>query len=1548
MVKFLTTSLFQRLLTLLLVFTGSAVGNVAYAQIVVPRGTKPSDLFPQNAKLAGQLALARTELQEKKYRLGLQRLGFLLGSERPERGSAGPPLSEDYFFAEDPEAADSFASLKLAALDLIGGLPAEGRDVYEDLYGLIARAELGPAEAAGDYEKIAEVARRYYHTMAGYEAAYRLAAYRMDQGRPLAAARIYNRLLKQDRAAKRWNPVLSVRAAICWSRAGRIDLAAELLANLEFKGSADKIVFGGIKLSAIADIRSAPEQLMTLLTTTEPAKEMPADYQFVGGRPSRNLTQHDNFPFLRPRWQVSSVQNTPLRQFVARFDRSLNDGQELNLPAAQPLLVGNRLIVKTFGNEVAPAGTSIRAYRVDDGRLLWQTAVDPTFDPLPLNRPYPSPRGQVTPEDVGEQMARQFVWHDNTFANLSSDRSSIFSVEELLSIKRVQRATIAPLNTFNVLRAYDVRNGAARWEIGGPPGTAALPLAGTFFLGPPLPLEGRLYCLVEQDRQIRLLVLDPETGRLVWSQSLLAVLHDRDSLQSNPWRRVTGLSPAATDGLLICPTGVGGIVGFDLEQRCLLWHSHFRRSDGRAGARRAPMRSISQLHVFPGQDGSRWLDSTILIAEGRIFATPQESHELLCLDLLSGEPLWRKPKLDRLQVVGVERGHVAVVGSRQIEIFDVRNGQPIHKTPIAAPSGRAVFAGNRLLVPLSSAEVIVVDPRTGAVLERARSADAVVPGNLLSHPSGVISQGVTSLSVFQDVQQTERQVAGDLSRNPRDRTALVTRAELARQSGRLLAAAEDYRRVYDASGDPVVREELLDLSLQGLRTNFEEFRPRTDAIEELLEEFELRTAPATAVGLPQLRQPTTHPSVDSFMPTDRRGTYQRLLGLGYAAAGDPARSYEAISRYAAGSNGLYFDAVEKNWGVRRDRWFAARLAELLKVATPELRQQITRQSSQEVAAASDPRQAAALRRVITRYRSLPAAEQALRSLVDAVTDGIRPLESELALIRLRDGFDEQSAMFATAKLAELLLDFDHITAAADSLDDLRRLWPETEVTDGKTGTELVEKFSATPGVEQALSGASPWPSGRVNVAAEAAGGNRMTRMFNLPLSNPERRSASTLNFDFDNSRGAGVSAIVTGWTTGTNPQWRVEIPNINMRSFQAQGLGDLIIIRAGTELLALDTLGWPSGTGGEDAALRVGEILWRKSLAGSESDLEGASRAALAYGRDRRGRLLGRLGPVTAEAVFYQQGRSLFAVDPMTGMTIWQQGGIEYGSRLFLDDDRLMAVSPDSRVADYYSTADGSILGRREYIPGKQEIVNHNGNVLCLEYVNKLLVIQSRHVWSNTVRWKEVFQPPTPFTLVGEDRLAILPPSGELTLLSINDGKPIFRTPVPIKSGPKSLAVIPSGDIDIFVVYRGRPSIRRQPAGGARNLRNVLVTGSLYGVERRTGRLLWSQQVAQQHLDLSQPRGMPIVVLTKPLRVNSRSPEHKMKLLCLDKRTGRTIFDGEETMSQRITYNVDAEGQTVQLNLGRRKLRFQFTDEPIESESSDADAPQSEKSEAQD
>ena len=122
---------------------------------------------------------------------------------------------------------------------------------------------------------------------------------------------------------------------------------------------------------------------------------------------------------------------------------------------------------------------------------------------------------------------------------------------------------------YNRLVSLDLKTqGSLQWIVGGVDGEDEPRLAGAFFLGPPLPLNGQLYVLAEVKGEISLVVLDANNGQLSWSQQLAHV--DTRTITRDSTRRLAGATPSYSDGVLVCPTSAGAVVAVDISTHFLL------------------------------------------------------------------------------------------------------------------------------------------------------------------------------------------------------------------------------------------------------------------------------------------------------------------------------------------------------------------------------------------------------------------------------------------------------------------------------------------------------------------------------------------------------------------------------------------------------------------------------------------------------------------------------------------------------------------------------------------------------------------------------------------------------------------------------------------------------------------------------------------------------------------------------------------------------------------------------------------------------------------
>src|SRR5205823_2009109 len=115
------------------------------------------------------------------------------------------------------------------------------------------------------------------------------------------------------------------------------------------------------------------------------------------------------------------------------------------------------------------------------------------------------------------------------------------------------------------LVAINLEAGKIDWERGDPQHDSS-ELANSYFLGPPLPLAGKLYVLTEKAAELRLVCLEPGEGKPLWTQTLATA---KDKLLVDVARRINAVHLAYSNGILVCPNNAGAVLGIDLLSRSL-------------------------------------------------------------------------------------------------------------------------------------------------------------------------------------------------------------------------------------------------------------------------------------------------------------------------------------------------------------------------------------------------------------------------------------------------------------------------------------------------------------------------------------------------------------------------------------------------------------------------------------------------------------------------------------------------------------------------------------------------------------------------------------------------------------------------------------------------------------------------------------------------------------------------------------------------------------------------------------------------------------------
>lgn len=1491
-------------------------------------------------ELKKRVDMAGDALERKDYRTAVEIIQRGILDRVPAAGSA----SADYFLDQEMQH-----SLRRSARSLIAELPAEGRRIYELQYGVTARQLLDRARTTQDLEALEEVVRRYFHTRAGYEAAWLLGSLNLDRGEPLAAARQFEQLLRLPEAVRPREPLLSLKTALAWAQAGMKDRALQIL------GSLTPALNGKGGESAA---RTPEETLVWLQQVMGQNRELaPALAQIwnvFGGSANRNGSILPASPVWQTAWSYPTIQRPEAqdpRQYEYVEQRVLELAAEragsgkVALPVSHPLVVGDTVVFRTLSN--------IRAVDRRSGKRLWENFfVSPSWTHLVEeghNETVPVGNRQQSPLDM---FLSQRTWQNLTSGTLSTDGSRVFAVESLGFVGPWPAQPGLPAHRLsagdsNRLVACELSTGRLSWELGGHRGDAELELAGAYFLGPPLPLGGSLYCLAEVSGELRLLVLEAATGELQWWQSLLL---SEDPLLQSPERRFSGVGVAAGDGIMVCPTAAGAVIAIDLATRELLWGFRYRKPEPPADRNNLVLMRMRQAMMRGGQlteEEEQWQDSTPVIAAGRVLLTPADSSELFCLRLSDGQLEWSQPRGQGLYLAGVHQHRAIVVSRTQVEAYDLnQNGSPAWKepVPIPVPGGRGVRSGRFYYLPLSTDEIATIDLETGRMLVRSPAPDSAAAGNLVAADGGLISQSATGLNGFTPLDTLQNSLAARLQRNSRDASALAVRGELRLHSGQEQAGLTDLREALDVQPDlDRARQALASALLDRLRTDYAAYRHTVPELSQLIDD-------------PQ-----------------KRWAFHRQNAAGLAESKEFLAAFQELERFAGpetATSGLR--PLDGDLLLRGDRWFRSQAENVFRQGTPAeqtaMNQQLRETMDRVLArAARDPaadqpvnrqipvvaprpgdraralkqREISALWRLLQYYSPLPGAETIRVALFERLSGQGDRLQREQLLEQLRGSQNPELAARATFELASLRLSQQDHPDIAGLIDDLATRYGDVLLPDGTPAGRRATQLRSLLKTDRPAGPA--WPHRRLVATRDARRGS-VQHHYAVEIIGDPGPHFMGWRLELDQQR-----HFLSAFDADGTKRWSLGLKGLRDASNRVldvpQNLGNyalihghLVAVALGGTLYCLD--GLP-----EAGSPRV---LWNRPLYDQHSDSQfrnnisvrqvmvGAGQRKIMV-TDPWGRPIGKLGVISRDVVAYQQGTSLFGVDPMTGSTLWERKNIPRGSQIFGDGDYVFASSSGAGQAIMLNAATGEYAGS-PLLPGGDSLITSRGRMLVLQEAAEQpgqLRLRGVDAASSETRWSRLLSEGSQFAVIDGVEIAALEPSGKFQIVEIATGEQRVEAQVQPEQNLSQIIVLRDESFYVLMTQQpdnGRNNVRAVAIG----MNNPLVNGHVYGFDRTDGRLIWSRAMQQQAFDLSQPNSLPVLIFTvrtyQLFRQGRSFNPNQFSLLMIDKRNGQLVFErsGSESLAPYELDTNPAEG-TIEIRFHQSQVGIKVGEEPLES-----------------
>jgi outer membrane protein assembly factor BamB len=681
-------------------------------------------------------------------------------------------------------------------------LPPSGRATYERLFGAAARQLLGQSIETGRSVYASETLRRYFHTAAGFDASKWLASRWLDQGESRLAARLLERLLTEPAHRERVTPNLLVQAAVTQRLAGNEVRARELFASL---GETRIRIGGEERVGAQLNEQLAARRAEPTLKPSHSQEWLAA-----GGGFGRRAISSGSMPWLKPLWPPVplTTDRSAIREWLeAQDERNM---QQMAV-AAEPLVVRGQVIVREMNGLVA--------FGLHTGRRLWSYP-----SALPYGEWLPRVMGQAG-ENNRIGAVRETLVTNSASRTMSSDGRRVFVIDVLPtegkpdlrdepanddSVKReldvltqlvalplednlagdsISRRALAPGSNASTqsepdASAFRMMSSEARprpmWTLDGLAAASKLGHrgCGVQFLGPPVIVDDSLFVMgelfslddfaAEKNNQICLIAIDGSNGEPLWSQGLVLVDEPFFRPRQRSRRNPVG-SPTVADGMLICPTDVGLIVGVDLVTGRQRWVYSYRV--GEAERRR---------EYFPEPLGWDGTPTWPVIYRDRVLLLSRFSDELHCLEATTGKLAWRVPRGDAVYIGAVTDDRIVLVGEREVRAIAMpADGtqstdavEPMWSHLVGPVTGRGVRAGEDFLVPLKSGRVACLELATGRdrgfaitrtfdptgirrtvnqVNEDDENDDqelAPWPGNLIACDDVVVSLGLSHLAVY--------------------------------------------------------------------------------------------------------------------------------------------------------------------------------------------------------------------------------------------------------------------------------------------------------------------------------------------------------------------------------------------------------------------------------------------------------------------------------------------------------------------------------------------------------------------------------------------------------------------------------------------------------------------------------------------------------------------------------------------------------------------------------------------------------------------------------
>lgn len=1454
------------------------------------------ELFPQSARVARDRRadavweLARIEVARRDWAAAVVAIQELLD---------GPNT-----FVNDRSRSPS---LKAEAERLLRSGPAVLRDSYERAYGAEANRLWQEARDNGHVEKLRTVVARFGMTRAGWFALRDLAARHLDRGEWALAAAASTRLAEHPHSAVVADGSWIARWILAAARSEESrGLSTELWTRYQTRLEATPAPAGSNEKDLREWLRNHVPSIAAATSATPEQRWRSA----ISLAPAEQTV-----------WQHNVKLEPQAAQWLEEIVAEWTAYDVAMLPCAQPLVVGD-IVVARFTHPAKLVAVDAR-----QAKLLWEqslpNALGSTFTDL---QRHPGIRTSLV-----EELQRRW-FGDSVRGRLTTDGRRVFLVRDLdeLDLKPGAGARLR-----NHLEAFDLATGERLWRVGSSVNEPPTGLEGLYFLGPPLVSDGWLYVVAQRELQVSLWVLRASDGQCAWTLPLAET--DRQQFKESGWRHI-GCPVTWAAGRLICPTGAGCFVAVDPVSRLAEWTLRFERDDitsvtGFVAADRE--------RPFPARWWESWreVECRALSVESRgsdqslsqvlLIASP-ESRSLRALDPLTGTLLWRAGFSQPLLVAA--HAHVAMAFERdRVTGLDPRSGAVLWTCDAHDPAGPGDWIGEHYLFPCRDGSWRMINSRTGAarslwtprseVADRADAAgagSAPAGGRLVRVAGRWLTQSPNRLLLHESLEHHREQLQEQRTAEPDNVAATIGFARSAQQLGDWPDSEKLLREpgMQDARISVAWREHLLNRLADEPRTHRslsdELLRLSPEVSQELfarqsLVEAARRDGDAIAAMRHVLRWLELHAGA-----ADQR----ELTVIEHSP--EPTRPLQAVVRRT----------------VRADRWAQGIVADLLERADDTHRAELNRLLAERRQQAWESTDPFALQALAEQLAALPLGRELRLQLSGRTSSGVGYLPTSLTLRDIAYGSDRVAAAEAWYRLA-LLHEFrSEPREAADCYRALRDHFADVKCPDGRGTSDWLAEVMPDSLVGRAFSqaAADAWPTEVAKITSEAEAHDDVYHyLVPVETSDPHWRRM-TVSVERQGRKVRFHGSDLRGF-------WDLPLPASKspfrhaVEMHRGWAFGPLLVLQVGDDLFGIQ----PLDERGETNA----RWLWNISVGpfeeiGAHQFLPGriGVRADDFLFLDLYEQPVLEVVLASPGLICYRTRNRLIAIDPATGKQLWIRHGLPPLTAVTGDSQHVIVQLIADRELEIRRGFDGQLLARRPDDVDRQRIVFESGRRrLLLEPIapNDAATgsrLRCDDLVTGEVSWQLPLPADSTVLRVDEWRVGVIEQSGVLRFLSLADGQELARHEVSLPASLTAAHVI-GDDARLFVALSGPITDRnwlntQQDRGG---YRKPLINGWLLTFDRRSLKLLWSQEAKNLPLALEQPQDAPFLLLSykQPEAGVTQSQTPDAVLHLIDKRSGKELFREVVSLSEvAVNLEPDAVQNRIDLLTPKRRLRVEF------------------------